>query len=164
MALNNPPLGYTGEEASPPTAQLKHGIVRAAKATEALGTRPDLYISPATVRAASQPTNNTATSAAGGTLAPFNSYIATNASQTSYALPATAAVGDNYLITGTNANTAGWIVTQNAGQKIRQNTSTSTTGASGTVAGAKNVSARIRCVVADTDFVVDFSGAALTFV
>jgi hypothetical protein len=50
MALNTPPIGYTGEvQTGSNTSQLKEGIVRAATSAEAAqGTRTDIYLSPAT--------------------------------------------------------------------------------------------------------------------
>ena len=50
MALNSPPIGYTGEvQTNSNTSQVKEGIVRAATSSEAAqGTRTDIYLSPAT--------------------------------------------------------------------------------------------------------------------
>lgn len=50
MALNNPPLGYTGEVLTNSNqAQVKEGIVRGATAAEVVaGVRTDMFISPAT--------------------------------------------------------------------------------------------------------------------
>lgn len=90
----------------------------------------------------------------GGTLVAQNSYVVTQSTQTSFALPATAAVGDMFLIAGAQANTSGWIITQATGQEIWLNTSHTTSGATGTLAGAKSTSVVLMCTVANVEFVV----------
>ncbi len=90
----------------------------------------------------------------GGTLVAQNSYVVTQAAQTSFALPATAAVGDMFLIAGAQANTSGWIITQATGQEIWLNTNHTTSGATGTLAGAKSTSVVLMCTVANVEFIV----------
>lgn len=100
----------------------------------------------------------------GATIAVQNSYTVTQAGQTSFALPATAAVGDMFLIAGSSGNTGGLKITQASGQTIRQNTNASTTGATGNVAtAAANTSFWVMCVVANTDFIILASVGTVTF-
>lgn len=100
----------------------------------------------------------------GGTLVAQNSYTVTQAAQTSFALPATAAVGDMFLIASGTGNTSGWIITQGAGQEIWSGTSHTTNGATGTLAGAIHTSVLLMCTNADTDFVVLGNTTGYTFV
>jgi hypothetical protein len=90
----------------------------------------------------------------GGSLVAQNSYVVTESTQTSFALPASAAVGDMFLVAGAQANTSGWIITQATGQEIWLNTSHTTSGATGTLAGAKSTSVVLMCTVANVEFVV----------
>lgn len=90
----------------------------------------------------------------GGSLVAQNSYVVTQSTQTSFALPATAAVGDMFLVAAAQANTSGWIITQGSGQEIWLNTSHTTSGATGTLAGAKSTSVVLMCTVANVEFVV----------
>ena len=100
----------------------------------------------------------------GGTLVAQNSYTVTQAAQTSFALPATAAVGDMFLIASGTGNTSGWIITQGAGQEIWSGTSHTTNGATGTLAGAIHTSVLLMCTNANTDFVVLGNTTGYTFV
>lgn len=90
----------------------------------------------------------------GATIAVQNSYTITQAGQTSFALPAAATVGDMFLIAAAQTNTSGWIITQGASQEIWLNTSHTTNGATGTLAGAKSTSVVLMCTVANVEFVV----------
>lgn len=83
-----------------------------------------------------------------------NSYTVTQSTQTSFSLPATAAVGDMFLVAAAQSNTSGWIITQGSGQEIWLNTSHTTSGATGTLAGAKSTSVVLMCTVANNEFVV----------
>ena len=83
-----------------------------------------------------------------------NAYTVTQSTQTSFALPATAAVGDMFLVASGTGNTSGWIITQGASQEIWSGTSHTTNGATGTLAGAIHTSALLMCTVANTDFIV----------
>ena len=90
-----------------------------------------------------------------------NSYTVTQSAQTSFSLPATAAVGDMFLVASGTGNTSGWIITQGASQEIWANTNHTTNGATGTLAGAIHCSVVLMCTVANTDFVV-VGGSGLT--
>lgn len=90
-----------------------------------------------------------------------NSYTATQAAQTSFSLPATAAVGDMFVVASALGNTAGWIITQGASQEIWANTNHTTNGAGGTLAGAIHTSVVLMCTIANTEFVV-IGGSGLT--
>ncbi len=98
-------------------------------------------------------------------LAAQNAYIANNAGATTFTLPATAAVGDMFLIVGDSVNAAGWIIAQNAAQTIYQGASASTTGVTGTVTSpaAKASSAILMCTATNTDFVVLNANGTLVF-
>lgn len=99
-----------------------------------------------------------------GALAVQNTYVATNASATTYTLPAAAAVGDVINIVGSPANTGGWVIAQNAGQTIHKEASASTTGVTGTATSAAhaNESISIMCTVANTDFCILYSNGTVT--
>ena len=90
-----------------------------------------------------------------------NSYTVTQAAQTSFSLPATAAVGDMFLIASGTGNTSGWIITQGASQEIWAGASHTTNGATGTLAGALHCSVVLMCAVANTDFII-VGGSGLT--
>ena len=90
-----------------------------------------------------------------------NSYVVAQAAQTSFALPATAAVGDMFLIASATGNTSGWIITQAASQEIWANTNHTTNGATGTLAGAIHCSVVLMCTVANLEFTV-VGGSGLT--
>lgn len=85
-----------------------------------------------------------------------NSYIANDAAQTTFTLPATASVGETFLITGGAGNTGGIVIAQNGGQTIRQGANVTTTGATGTVTSPGNANSVIAlmCVATNNDFVV----------
>jgi hypothetical protein len=92
-----------------------------------------------------------------------NSYTVSQAGQTSFSLPATAAIGDMFLIAGTSGNTGGLEITQGTGQTIRQNTNATTTTTGNVASGAANTSMWVMCVVANTDFIILASVGTLTF-
>lgn len=92
--------------------------------------------------------------ATGGTLATQTSNIVTQGAQASFALPAAAAVGSMFMVSGAQSNTSGWIITQGAGQEIWLNTSSTTSGDTGTLAGAKSTSVLLMCTVANVEFLV----------
>ncbi len=93
-----------------------------------------------------------------------NSYTVTQAAQTSFSLPATAAVGSMYLVASGTGNAGGWIITQGAGQTIFSGASTTTPGATGTLAGAIHTSVLLMCVIADLEFIVLGNTTGYTFV
>jgi hypothetical protein len=90
----------------------------------------------------------------GGSLVAQNSYVVVQAGQTSFALPASSAVGDSFLVAAAQANAGGWIITQGAGQEIWLGTNHTTSGATGTLAGARSTSVVLMCTVANVEFVV----------
>lgn len=96
-------------------------------------------------------------------LAASNAYIANNAGLVTFSLPATAALGDVYMIVGYGAG--GWTVSQNAGQSIILGALTSTTGVGGSISSilASNC-VTIACIVADTAFKVINSMGNITVV
>lgn len=76
-------------------------------------------------------------------------------------LPATASLGSSIRVLGRGAT--GWIIAQNASQVIRQNGSASTTGATGTATNTSQYqSLLLTCIVADTDWSVEYSSDVLT--
>jgi hypothetical protein len=89
-----------------------------------------------------------------------NGYVSGNAAQTTFTLPATAAVGDRAAVEGLGA--AGWILTANAGQTIKLGTSTTSSGGTLTsVAASDNV--YVICIVANTTWkVITTNSAGLT--
>jgi hypothetical protein len=96
-------------------------------------------------------------------LAVQSAYVANNAGATTFTLPATAAVGDQILISGGTANTAGWVIAQNAGQTIHHEASASTTGVTGTATSAAHACETIAlmCITANTDFVILYSNGTV---
>lgn len=83
-------------------------------------------------------------------MAANNGYIANNAGTINFSLPASSAVGDIIRITGIN-NATGWQISQAAGQQIFFGTSSTTSGATGTItSSATRDSIEIVCVVANT--------------
>jgi hypothetical protein len=97
----------------------------------------------------------------GGTIAVQNSYVVAQSTQTSFALPATASVGDMFVIASATGNTSGWIITQAASQEIWANSSHTTNGATGTLAGAIHCSVVLMCTVANLEFTI-VGGTGLT--
>lgn len=91
---------------------------------------------------------------AGVPLVAQNSYTVTAAGATSFSLPATAAVGDTFLVASALGNTAGWIITQGAGQEIWSGTSHTTNGATGTLAGAIHTTVTLMCTIANVEYIV----------
>ena len=87
-----------------------------------------------------------------------NGYIANNASQVDFTLPASGALGDTFQIVGKGAG--GFKISQNAGQTIHYVASDTTTGAGGSLAAVEQYAAiEIVCTTANTDWtVLDSSG------
>ena len=84
-----------------------------------------------------------------------NSYIADNAALVTLTLPATAAQGDVFYVTGGVSGTGLWKIAQNAGQTIHFGSVNTTTGTSGYLSGSGQYdSVHLVCVKANTDFVV----------
>jgi hypothetical protein len=85
-------------------------------------------------------------------IAPFNGYIANNGGTLVLTLPALAAIGDVYRVTGIN-NNSGWQIAQNAGQTIYIGNQHTTTGATGYLESTQTRdTVEIVCVVANTGF------------
>ncbi len=92
-----------------------------------------------------------------------NSYITNSGGLLTMTLPATAAVGTIIEIVGKGAG--GWTVAQNAGQTIHKIGASSTTGAGGSVASSAQFdSIEMKCITANTDFVIVDSEGVLTIV
>ena len=88
-----------------------------------------------------------------GTIVVNTGTFTNNAGLVTLTLPATAAVGDEIAIVGMGAG--GWLMAQNASQTVHYGTSSSTTGAGGSIAStAQRDAIRIVCNVANTDFTV----------
>lgn len=86
------------------------------------------------------------------TIAKGHGYFANNGSGVTFTLPATAAVGDSFIVTAVNAG--GFIVSQAAGQSIRIGNTVSTTGVSGNATStAIGDSMLLTCYVANTSFI-----------
>jgi hypothetical protein len=98
---------------------------------------------------------------AGVALVAQNTYTATGSSQISFSLPATAAVGDTFIVASATGNTAGWLITQGASQEIWANSNHTTNGTGGTLAGAIHCSVVLMCVVANNEFII-VGGSGLT--
>lgn len=82
-----------------------------------------------------------------------NGYIANNASLVTLTLPATASIGDTFIIQGKGAGL--FRIAQNASQTIHFGGSDTTTGAGGYIeATAQYDSVEIVCITANTDFAV----------
>lgn len=76
-------------------------------------------------------------------------------------LPATAAVGDAISVLGLGATL--WLIAQNAGQTVRINGQSTTTGATGSLSAIDQYNtAELVCVVANTDWVVKSGMGILT--
>lgn len=106
---------------------------------------------------------NVNVASAGVALVAQNTYTATGSGQISFSLPATATVGQQFIVASALGNTAGWIITQAAGQEIWSNTSHTTSGATGTLAGAIHTSVVLMCTTANVEFIVLGNTAGLTF-
>lgn len=103
------------------------------------------------------------TSGTSATLAVNTGYTSNNAGLVTYTMPTTAAVGDTIVVTGLGAG--GWLIAQNASQLIHMGSSTTTTGATGSIASTNAFDAiTITCVVANTTWVTRASMGNLTIV
>lgn len=90
-----------------------------------------------------------------------NGYIANNAGVVGLTLPATASIGDIIKIDGKGAG--GWSIGQNAGQTIHFLSQDTTTGAGGSLASTGQYDCiTLRCITANTDFVVETSVGNIT--
>lgn len=92
-----------------------------------------------------------------------NGYIANNVALVTLTLPATAVVGDLVQVDGKGAG--GWTVAQNAGQTIHFLAQDTTTGAGGSLSSTTQYDClTLRCITADTDWVVETVMGNLTVV
>jgi hypothetical protein len=103
------------------------------------------------------------------TLAVGKEYGANNASLVVFTLPASAAVGDTNIIVGVGAG--GWRIAQNASQNIKTGAggtvgvNSTTTGTGGQLNSALRYdTVKIRCIVANTTWVIESSTGTLAFV
>lgn len=103
----------------------------------------------------------TVISGASQALVAGNGYIANNAGTTVFTLPATAAIGDTFRVTGIN-NATGWQVAENAGQTIYFGTSNATTTTGTLTSSATRDAIEMICVATDTDFQVISSVGNIT--
>ena len=87
-----------------------------------------------------------------------NAYVPQNVALTTFSLPATAAFGDFFIISGVGSG--GWTISQAAGQSIIVGNQTSTTGVGGSASSTlQSDSIQLVCVVANTTFkAVDWTG------
>lgn len=90
------------------------------------------------------------------TLAPGTTYVCDNgASLITFTLPGTAALGDYYIING--ASSGGFTIAEASGQTIHFGALAATT-TSGTVASTNQYDQiKLRCVTANTTFVVEYA-------
>jgi len=96
------------------------------------------------------------------TIAINSGYFANNAGVVTFTLPTAAAVGDKITIIGKGAG--GWKIAQSAGQTIYVDTSSTTTGVTGTIDGGQYESITLICSDAtSTDWIVTSSTGVLTF-
>lgn len=103
-------------------------------------------------------------------LAVANGYIPTNAALCTLTLPATAAVGDEVRVIGSGAG--GWKIAQNSGQTIHWGSLNSTTGTGGFVTSVDQTTSVVtryatiglRCITANTDWIVEISQGNLDIV
>jgi hypothetical protein len=96
-----------------------------------------------------------------GTLAAQNMYLCTNAGATTLALPATAAVGDTYLVVGASTNTGGWVITAGAGQTISDGADSTTVSITSPSSAFETVS--IICTDTNTGFAVLYYNDSIIF-
>lgn len=90
-------------------------------------------------------------------------YVANDPAQITFSLPATAAVGDIIDVSGIGAG--GWLISQNASQSIIFNSLTTTVGIAGSLAvTSAGHSVTLRCVVANTTFLVIAASGNITVV
>lgn len=86
------------------------------------------------------------------TFAANTGYVTGNGGQITFTLPATAVLGDQFIIAGNSAG--GWKIAQNGGQQIYVGSSSTTVGAGGSVTSTNaHDSITIVCAVANTTFI-----------
>lgn len=88
-------------------------------------------------------------------------YIANDSSAITFTLPAASTIDDVIEIWGKGSG--GWDIAQGAGQTIHYGSTSSTTGAGGSVASTIQYQViKMRCITADTDWEIMTSNATLT--
>lgn len=95
-------------------------------------------------------------------MSPNNAYVNQNSSLTTFTLPATAAFGDTYIISG--VGTGGWKIVENSGQQILIGNGNTTTTTGSIASTVKTDSIQIVCVTANTLFKAVFWTGNLTVV
>lgn len=101
------------------------------------------------------------------TMAVGAAYLAVNASQTTFTLPATAAQGTVMKIASAGANAAGWTIAQASGQSVQIGNASSTPGASGSVSSTSSNGGDgvvLVCTVANTTWVAQSTMGSLNIV
>jgi hypothetical protein len=94
-----------------------------------------------------------------------NGYYTNNAGLCTVTLPTTAAAGSVIAVTSGASGSGGWLLAQNSGQSINFGKSTTTSGASGSLASTFQYdTVFVLCVVANTNWVVINSIGNLTVV
>jgi hypothetical protein len=157
-------IGATGGPAAFSTLALSGGLVQVQGANTLTLTAPPITITGSGLTVTGSPVSLggavTLTVTGGGitwvnvttttqAIAVNTGYVANNAAQVVFTLPATATLGDTFYITGNgNVGTAGWKVNQNAGQVIFFGSSTTTVGTAGSLASTNQLdSIRAVCIV-----------------
>ena len=157
-------IGATGGPAAFSTLALSGGLTQVQGANSLTLTAPPITITGSGLTVTGSPVSLggavTLTVTGGGitwvnvttttqAIAVNTGYVANNAAQVVFTLPATGALGDTFYITGNgNVGTAGWKVNQNAGQVIFFGSSTTSVGAGGSLTSTNQLdSIRAVCIV-----------------
>lgn len=160
-------IGSTGASPAFATLTLAGGLTQTAGANSLTLTAPAITITGSGITVTGSPVSLggtvTLTVPAGGTnwvnvttttqtITTNTGYIANNAAQVVFTLPATANLGDTFYITGNGAaGTAGWKLAQNAGQQIYFGNTNTTAGTGGSLTSNNQLdSIRAVCVVSGT--------------
>lgn len=97
------------------------------------------------------------------TMAAGHAYSADVTGGATFTLPAVAAFGDSFLVTG--SNNVGWTIAQQAGQTIHFGTAATTTGVGGSLASTNRWDCvQLTCIVANTVFIAYNAQGNLTVV
>jgi hypothetical protein len=158
-------IGATGAAPAFATLTLSGGLTQTPGANALTLTAPPITITGSGVTVTGSPVSLggtvTLTVAAGGinwvnvtgttqTIVTNTGYIANNAAQVVFTLPATANLGDTFYITGNGpVGTAGWQLKQNASQQVFFGSLATTAGTGGSLTSTNQLdSIRAVCVVA----------------
>lgn len=118
-----------------------------------------------TITIASSGASNVVDQTTGSVTMAINTVYITDAgaSLVTYTLPTTAALGSFFEIVGSSSG--GWTIAQGTGQTIHFGNVATTTGAGGSLSSANQYdSIKIRCVVANTTYVVQSAQGNITYV